>query len=315
MNYLTKLIFALSLSLPLIAQAGGWNSAGGDGVIVDGKTYVLDLVESGVFRNPRAPYNNAIGAVSKAMQAHIGKSWVEKEVTDIVSSILAEAFEKNAYYDLLFKRVLFSSQWQYVEQDLIDVHDEDFVTDFKNYKLVQLAVRSQSRIYINIDTWKTLDNLNKAALIVHEVNYALAQAMDKNLKSPSARGITAHLFSEKMPTSNMSLMLMNMGYPIPQLNESEFASKNTIVIRSVPISKGIFAYAADGLRYHAIQERFAALKSLYLGSDANGFSYKILLWNFYDELPTEAKFKELTRKRFSNQDPDWLVYTADNLPI
>ncbi len=197
--------FVLWIAMPLFTlnayAEGGSSGAGGDGVVIQGQTYLLDLVEGNIHTRPffknRAVFSSA---VAQAIDRHTS---VGAEVSQLVAAKLYEVFDKNVVLEFLLKRRIFSMEWAIVPANLINIPDEDGVIEFPGGALVQLAVRQGSSVFIAKDYWDQLDVENRAALLFHEILYSLSDSFTKNKHlSPSARTLTRALFGTGFASIN-----------------------------------------------------------------------------------------------------------------
>lgn len=192
------IFFTLIFAFPL-SSYGGNSSAGGDGVIIKGKPYLLDFVEANIhekiyFKNPK----NYSQTVAQTISADLG---IDIETARLISSKLGELHDKNVVLEFLIKWRMFRLDWNIVPRNLIPVHDEDVVFEFNDHELVQLAVRQDSAVYINQDQWELLDLANRAGLIIHEVMYSLRDSFNNNNHySPPARRLTSLFFDKRLET-------------------------------------------------------------------------------------------------------------------
>lgn len=192
------IFFTLIFAFPLTGN-GGNSSAGGDGVIIKGKSYLLDFVEANIhekiyFRNPE----NYSPIVAQAISDNIG---IDIETARLISSKLGELHDKNVVLEFLIKWRILRLDWNIVPRNLIHIRDEDTVLEFNNHELVQLAVRQDSTVYINQDQWELLDVVNRTGLIIHEVMYSLRDSFnDNNHYSPPARHLTSLFFDKRSET-------------------------------------------------------------------------------------------------------------------
>ena len=231
MKWLSFVICLLSLNAVRAAPGGDVIGNGGDGVVVDGQLYLLDLVEFGNHKRPYIDANakaeeNDLATLSKVAHLPIDRALLAKKISEIrtISPILA---------DSLVQAVRMYT-WNLVDYDLVDVGDENTIVDLPR---TQIAIRTRKMILINQTAIERLDAINRVALILHEVIYAMilpTRILDRRewfyQKSFVAREINAYLFSEDLHINGeegLREKLQNPGtvsYYLPSWYWWEFAS-------------------------------------------------------------------------------------------
>lgn len=194
----------------VFSEGGSGVGNGGDALLIRNKPILLDLVEAGVEKNPYVnhQWDNSIdmfhmyGKVKSAVNLY-QYSNRQDDIPEMI--ILAAKFLEIETSNPLLARVLLESiqlyDFRLVNSELVNINDEQSSIDYNPNKLVQLACRRGYTIMINQKLWKKLDSINKAALILHEVIYALGSKVLINGEpaqySPHARAIVGYLFSNK----------------------------------------------------------------------------------------------------------------------
>ncbi len=193
---LIYLLTSILFCSPICSQtlAGGFHVGnGGDGVIINKKVYLLDLVEAGL-QNMTLPGTNLT----------IEPEWIECVESSLdsgnfptkhIASKIYQIYKKNSELAHLLCQKMNLYNWNLTPLGLINVRDEDGVINLKNYHLVQLAVRFQNSIFIDQNYWNKLDELNKVALILHEIIYASLDP-SKFTTGTRAREIVAYAFKK-----------------------------------------------------------------------------------------------------------------------
>lgn len=175
---------------------------GGDGIVFGETVFLLDLIQSGIHKNPW-------------YSSRIDSKW-ESSVKDLFSedyprSLIAAKLTEIAQKDRIVADILFNTMkaynWSMTSMALTNVPDEDSVNEFNKYEMIQLAIRQNQSIYINYSYWLKMDPKNKAALIFHEAVYA---SLDSRQYATGARAreIVGYLFKETFK-SKTSLELAN----------------------------------------------------------------------------------------------------------
>lgn len=186
-----------ALLLTNMTAFAGDKGNGGDGIEIDGKLYVLDLVEAGV---ETKPYFNAL--ISGPLTEYRLKELFSDESypRTLISHKLAEIREIAPVFADMILQTMEAYQWKLVNGALVNIKDEDTVLQYENLK--QLAVRKNGSIFINKSLWAQLDPENKTALIFHEVLYALIKPKMVGGKlqqvSDRAREVTGYLFTDRL---------------------------------------------------------------------------------------------------------------------
>lgn len=191
-------MFALCALLIVPKAYAGTETHGGDGVYLNGNLYLLDLVEEGVQSSPYVEDLEPLEGLEEKLEKQFKR--LDDVPTRMVAQKITELFKHSHSLGLRFVYGIMSHRWISVDHVLVDVPDEDSVLDFQNLELEQLAIRRASAIRISSQSWSKLDDFNKAALIVHEIAYFLAD------NSPAARDFTGVVFAE--PISDVSSLVL-----------------------------------------------------------------------------------------------------------
>lgn len=166
-----NLILFSALTMTSLAQAAKEVGNGGDGVELEGRTYVLDLVEAGVEDNAYfAPIDADPRIVERLRTTFSGIDWAP---VDLLAQKLTEIQNISNVSALIILKTMEFYSWRTVSSALLDVPDEDTSLSIPRGKLIQLAIRRNTSILIDRDAWLKLDAQNRAALVFHEALYAL----------------------------------------------------------------------------------------------------------------------------------------------
>lgn len=179
--------------------AGTESGNGGDGILIKGKLYLLDLVEAGIEENPYFDSNVLVEAYfKKGIDEALAASSFPNQL------IISKLSEVSKIDPIFARNILFAIQnfrWSLVSSELINIPDEDSVLPTKDMR--QLAIRKDRSILIDRLLWNQLDTANKVALIFHEAIYAIqVPEADPAVKgtfrqsSSIARQLTSYLFTE-----------------------------------------------------------------------------------------------------------------------
>lgn len=171
-NYFQILQIAILLTNSLTVAFAGQEGHGGDGLIINGKPYLLDLVEAGVEDKPL--YNANIKINPLIMQSLTRSLPQFDSATNKLAKKLSEihAVSPRIAWALTYSFDFYD--FRLVNPSLVNIPDEDSSIDYNPKDLVQLAIRKGPSILINRESWAKLDSHHQAALLLHEMVYALA---------------------------------------------------------------------------------------------------------------------------------------------
>ncbi len=243
------------------SYAGREAGNGGNGIKIGSKIYLLDLVEAGV---EQSPY---FDASSKADPSDVQ---VIKEslsfIDDATADLFARKINELRTLDPLSAWVVMlgvnSYEWSLVGPALIPVGDEETNLDLDSSQVVQLAIRAGRRILIHHDNWNQITEDQRAALILHEIMYALLKPHDliqtdpvsgqtikySKQSSPEAREIVGYLFSPASANRKRGGFLKVASNRIPTLDSSQF-------LRTLPSNEGFDVGFGDLNHYWNIHFR------------------------------------------------------------
>lgn len=209
------IIVSVATASAMASEGGQGVGNGGDGIWlnVEGsrKLFSLDLVEAGVERHPyfsNLKIRHAIYVrVEKALRNidHAPVALIAEKIEEILA-VLPEL----GYAQLL---ALEEYHWIQVNQRLIDVNEDRAQIVLSKKNKVQIAVRLNRIVRVSADGWKLLDQKNRAALIHHEINFALMKAFNKYDPQSrqqvfaqdglTARTATGFMFSAEFASTNL----------------------------------------------------------------------------------------------------------------
>ncbi|MGZ3695500.1 MAG: hypothetical protein ACXWQO_15430, partial [Bdellovibrionota bacterium] len=143
---------------------------GGNGLLIEGKAYVLDLVEAGV---EKAPYFNESAATDPRLLAQLQKYLPQfPDITPRLAAKLSEIEAISPVTAWLLAESFRLYSFRVVDEALVNINDDDTVVDYPAASLVQLAVRRSKVVFLNGKWWPSLDIDQKTALLMHEMVYA-----------------------------------------------------------------------------------------------------------------------------------------------
>lgn len=167
-----SLIMALSVSQNSFAK-DGQDGNGGDGLYLNGKLYSLDLVETGVEKNP--VFDTTLAPKEETLERLRKKLDPQLIPIQLVGLKLREIAQVDELFALSILKTIETYSWRLVDSSLIDIKDEESPLNYKPSSLVQLAIRKNTSVLIDRNLYSKLDPANKATLIFHEALYAMVK--------------------------------------------------------------------------------------------------------------------------------------------
>lgn len=210
-----KLLFTLALIMTTISTwADSRAGNGGDVVKMGWNYFLLDLVEAGAEKTSFSASENQNLPV---FQQRVDKGLVNIQgpYTQIVSSKLSHIFQMNKKAALILLGAIEAFSWRVVSLDLVELDDDrDTLLKIKTYK--QLAIRKNKSITINMSLWNLLNDVNKAALIFHEVIYSILRQSFMDHRSDSefsqiARMIVGSIFTPEFKLRGIEAFYRDIG--------------------------------------------------------------------------------------------------------
>ncbi len=208
--YVLILIAALAPSLSHAKSGGDIAGNGGDGVIINNKPYLYDLVEAGVQTEP--DFDNQLEILPN-IRMNLEKAFPKPHGLnlDLLARKLTEIYSVDKMFGASLLYAMKQYSWRWIDRNLYDVPDDGdtvVVVDKKN--MVQLAVRYSRSVTIDRKLWQELDEANQVALVLHEMIYAMIKpeqisdnAWEQNANL--ARQITGYLFTGDLRKGKDSL--------------------------------------------------------------------------------------------------------------
>ncbi len=212
MKYLYA-IFVAFLALNTAAAETRVVGNGGDGVVIDGKMYLLDLVERGIEHAPfldRAKPTPPM--LSRMIDLAFARSEFSPALQTIVKAKLSEIYRSRPYLAFMLAKSFGQYDWAVVNRTFQNVDDENTVIDAP---LVQVAIRQGKSVFVSRAGFEQMDLGNQAALLFHEVISALAHRQENgDLVSLSYlnRKINSDLFVELTPENWQRLEMDAQNY-------------------------------------------------------------------------------------------------------
>jgi len=227
------------ISFASVHAEGHGPGNGGNAVLVDGKIYLLDLVEAGVQKAPYfkplkdfrycqdnactvRKFNSAEGRFLARANYNLRAKKFDSETTRLLAEKLLTL--GSPVRDELLLAVLMY-QWRLTDLPLEEVKGIKSPLDLSQTIVYQLAYRRDTAILINRALWEQLDTANRVALVIHEVIYAMLRPMANGdgtftQESWDARLITGDLFTESMANARLRGYTRN-GIPMLSIFEEK----------------------------------------------------------------------------------------------
>lgn len=221
----TILVSGGSIVEPSATRAPSQNSAvegpgsgnGGKGVMINGKPYLLDLVEGGVEQNPffagkPAPNADLLRRVEKIFGSdpNFPRTLIAAKLAEIQAQSYAAAQIILEAMDLY--------QWRLVNlaPGMVNDQREGVQVNPNDYR--QIGKRLSRAIIIDRASWNLMDEGNRTALIFHEAIYAFAKPFKgtdgyMHQDVGAVQEATAFLFSPEMQSTSEMLSFLSPLFP------------------------------------------------------------------------------------------------------
>lgn len=223
---------------------GGGNEVGngGTGVVIDANTvYLLDLMESGQEANPY--FNNRISNVFRSTVSNKMDSTIFPN--DLISQKISEIYDKDHIAGAAIITALKIMNWNLIDTPLNVTPDVLPTISVDPEKLVAVATRRFGGVAINRGLWNRMPQQHQAALVVHELVYAMMPKLIPDISDAQKNGIVRSMigifFSPQFEKYNNSTfngliqsVLPNWDYishninPTPQVQADTCIVPNTI---------------------------------------------------------------------------------------
>lgn len=195
--YKTIFISALLSALSVFAGPSVIGN-GGNGVFLDNKFYVLDLVESGSHKEPF--FKDSTSTYYHDRLKYALHDLEDPAVVAIVSRKIMELGGLDLIYTESLIRTFEAVRWNLVDYRLTPI---PVITPVAS-ELHQIAIRTSDNILIDRYYWNLLSSEHRAALLFHEANFILIRpshtANDDDLQKSAfqSRLLTGYIFSHSM---------------------------------------------------------------------------------------------------------------------
>lgn len=226
---INRLLVAASLVLSshVFAGVGNEGAAGGDGVIVNDKVYMLDLVEAGVEEGAWIDVSLKSDPAFEPVKTKLNKILAnlnDPQMIEVLSLKLIELAKREHTLALLLVDTIELFTWSKVNHALVDVPDDDSVLQFRFGQLIQVAIRRDKAILVSRMAYDKMSPENRAAMVLHEAIYALTKPTEAGRNgfrqsSPNARMICGFLFTQefRVDTDSKQFRELKDGYLPPSL--------------------------------------------------------------------------------------------------
>lgn len=161
----------LTLFISLVVFAGPVHIGnGGNAIKIADKYYLLDLAEQGIAEEPsfKPVSNQFFYNYFGARTAHY-KNRMSPSTLDLFSKKLAEIAELDPVYAEALITAYENVRWMFVNYRLSDIPVESIIAG----PYYQVAARTNDVILIDLMYWFQMNEENRVALLLHELNYIL----------------------------------------------------------------------------------------------------------------------------------------------
>jgi len=169
-----SLLCSVFLISSAMAKGGDFAGNGGDGVRLDGHLYSLDLFEAGRHTTPFLKQYSPELINTSFQDARDSLEIFPSAAQDMVIRKLLEIQEMNPLLSFTLAKAISMFEWNAVETQLLNIADEDTPLNIDPNLLEQLAIRKGESILVDRKKLSELNDVNAAALVFHEMIYALS---------------------------------------------------------------------------------------------------------------------------------------------
>lgn len=164
-----RYFLAIAMLFAPLSFADVFIGNGGDGVIVNGEVLTLDLAEE-----PRAVYFYTSGCLEPDMENIVLKFLEDKSSREIVLGKLCSIRPHDPNFVKAFLTTMMFYEWTPVNHPLDNRRDEGRISPtFSLEQRVQLALRKGRMIQVDRMLFEKMKPLQQAALVFHEIVYAM----------------------------------------------------------------------------------------------------------------------------------------------
>lgn len=228
-----KTIFiVLFLSLNSVFAGPSVIGNGGNGVFINDKLYVLDLVEASSHESPYFRDNSLKFYYQRVKNALA--IFNDQNIVDLVSRKVTEVAGLDLIYTEALLKGFESVRWTLVDYRLVLIPVVSPVALMQH----QIALRTNDMILIDRYYWNQLTPEHRAALLLHEINFILIRPTptdnDTDLQKSAfqSRHLTGYMFSASMPAERPATFIRRLEPLFPSQhmlinNETIFAIYKT----------------------------------------------------------------------------------------
>lgn len=204
MKKLLSFILLFSAFTSSVVYASKEVGNGGNGLLLNGKPIVLDLIEAGV---DDAPFFDNSVELNPLLLEEVKKGLSNfPETHKLIAQKLSEVEKKSPAIAWALAESFRLFNIRVVNEALVNIHDDDSVIDYDPAIMLQLAIRRGTSIFLNGTWWPKMQPEQKVALLIHEAVYAFQNTVKKrngnineNVQlSIPARAITGYLFTSDL---------------------------------------------------------------------------------------------------------------------
>lgn len=225
--------FFLSACLLLVCKSGfaGVNiiGNGGHGVYINNQLHLLDLAEQAnpenlFFKKPTLLNQEVYRAYQQRLADKFSFLFVDK-IIDLGAQKMTELAELDAVYAAALMKTFEKLQWKLINKRLSVIPVETAI----NAPTLQIALRVDDVVLIDILYWQELPVEEQLALIFHEANYILIKPIPSEKQfvkdTMRARKLTGYIFSQAMQNQTPALFAPQI-YPLFPSLQSRIEGKN-----------------------------------------------------------------------------------------
>jgi hypothetical protein len=199
------------------SSEGPGSGNGGKGVLIDGKPYLLDLVEAGLEKSPH--FDEKVAVDPKILE-RVKKIFPDDKVFPVerIAQKISEVMEISFNYGLLMMKTMELFEWRLVAFAPKVVNDQREGVEVKPQDYVQIAKRLHHAIIFDEHRFPQMDEANRTATVFHEIAYAFATPIDLGggkfrQDTGAVQEFTALLFSTELRKDNLIHRVIHRIFP------------------------------------------------------------------------------------------------------
>lgn len=189
---ITMSIVCMLAALPALAVEGHGGGNGGADYVLNGKDYLLDLVEAGVQDDPYFASKVLDPEIEKLVNEKIGEI-ASPKVVDLVTAKLTEIHSRYPFLGEVMKYTVFTTQIFAPAPGLRHPYLEKSPLIYDAKKLKRVAVRQDQTIYLDRKIFDKFSESNQSALFIHEWTSAIIREFKDSVDT---RKIVGTFFSK-----------------------------------------------------------------------------------------------------------------------